>query len=242
MTTNNQKFIDGSWYDEQYGTDGTLYNMNYVKNDQPLWAKQMNQHCVDLAIAYTGISPDAKILDLGSGVGYYMNSWEHRGFDVCGIEISKTAVEISKQPKMVCGQVQDMSCFKDKQFNLVYSAALFEHIDSSIVNKVFKECCRVGEVQVHLISQDKGSDLSHINIKSAEEWAWEFYSLTTEHKIILIPNLLEMGHPFIIIYPEDKELPYQLHRYVKNYDKEGIIIMDRELYQQKERGDIDEET
>jgi len=216
MTTNNQKFIDGSWYDEQYGTDGTLYNMNYVKNDQPLWAKQMNQHCVDLAIAYTGISPDAKILDLGSGVGYYMNSWNHRGFDVCGIEISKVALQAAKQPKMIHGSVQDMSCFEDNQFDLVYSAALFEHIDQSIFNDVFKECCRVGIMQVHLISQSKGMDLSHINVKSAIEWVHEFHLATTDYKIILIPNILEQAHPFIMIYPEEKTLPYHLYRYIIN--------------------------
>jgi len=242
MIINNQKFIDGSWYDEQYNMNDSLYNIHYIKNEQPVWAKQMNQHCVDLTIAYTGILSDAKILDLGSGVGYYMNSWQYRGFDVHGIEISKIAIKASKQSNMVHGSVQDMSCFKDKQFDLVYSAAFFEHIDESIFNDVFKECCRVGVIQVHLISQDKGTDPSHINIHSAEEWAWKFYSSTTDYKIILIPNLLETGHPFIIIYPEGKKLPYQLHRYVKNYDKEGIIIMNRELYQQKERGDIDEET
>ena len=223
----NEKFISGEWYEEQYKTEGSLYHTHYVKNKQPLWAKQMNQHCVDLTIAYTGISPNAKILDLGSGIGYYMNAWQYRGYDVRGIEISKLAVELSKQPKMVCGSVEDMSCFEDKQFDLVYSAALFEHIDSSIFEKVFEECCRIGDIQIHLISQDKGTDPSHINIKSAEEWAWDFYSLTTEHKVFLIPNLLEKGHPLIIIYPEEKELPFQLSRYshINEVTNNGVVFV-----------------
>lgn len=223
----NEKFINGEWYEEEYSKKESLYYQHYIEKDQPLWAKQMNQHCIDLTIAYTGISSDARVLDLGSGVGRDMEAWQSRGYDICGIDISKTAVKSSGQSKMVCGSVVDMSCFKDKQFDLIYSAALFEHIDSSIFEKVFKECCRIGDIQVHLISQDKGTDPSHINIKIAEEWAWDFYSLTTDHKIFLIPNLLEKGHPLVVIYPDNKELPYQLnrYRYINGEPSNGVVFV-----------------
>lgn len=225
MTINNQEFIDGSWYENQYKTKGSIYSSIYIEQETPKWAKQMYRHCSDLAIAYSGINSDGKILDLGSGVGNYVRAFQDRNFDTHGIEISSEAVKLSNNEKIICGSIQNMYFFKDKQFDLVFSAALFEHLDNSIVEKCFLECKRISDIQIHLISQDRGHDPSHINIKKAEEWAWELFSLTTDDWIFLIPNLLEKDHPIIIVYSENKPMPYHLERLVQsyNYNKEVII-------------------
>jgi len=203
----NQKFINGSWYEEQY-RDG-WYRSQYINSDEPQWARECKAYYINRILMYTGLDLSAKILDLGSGVGQFIRAWQKRGFmDVHGIEISMTAVANSGIPTLRQGTVQNMP-YKNNEFDLVFSSALFEHIDDTILDDVLKECFRVGAIQAHTLCLDKGSDPSHITIKSAEEWLNVFEQYTQGLTFVVADELL-LTSPLLIVLPNDKYLSYPL--------------------------------
>jgi ubiquinone/menaquinone biosynthesis C-methylase UbiE len=164
-----------------------------------------------MVAALMGISTKDKILDLGSGVGYYVKSWIDNGYKhTKGIEISKTAIENSKvSSRLTHGSVADMRMFHDKEFDLVFSSAFFEHVDDSILETVIKECTRIGKKQAHLIDyagktnpKEVEIDPSHINMKSAKEWHKIFYD-TTLQPVMLFDDLLQGDWPIVGVLDVD---------------------------------------
>lgn len=199
--SDNSRYITGEWYEDEYRSG--WYKEQYFDTQREQWAIECDRYCVDLMIAYTGLSRSAKILDLGSGVGHIMRTWQTRGYiNVKGIEISQTAVRLSNNPNIHCGSVADMSMFKDKEFDLVCSVALLEHIDESILPRTIKEIVRVGHRQAHFVAHEKGDDPGHINIKTAEEWSIAI----TEHggnSTLILPNVLDVRSPLYLSMPKD---------------------------------------
>lgn len=208
QATDNQKFIDGSWYEEEY-LNGH-YRTEYIDKGTPKWAKECQTYYVNRILMYTGLPLSAKILDLGSSIGQCMQTWQERGFkEVYGIEISHIAVFHSSLPNLRQGTVQNMP-YKDKEFDLVFSSALFEHIDESILEDVLKECIRVGVMQAHTLCLDKGTDPSHINIKTPQEWLEAFEKHTNDLLFVISDEFLLTG-PVLIVLPEER-LSYPLGR------------------------------
>ncbi len=74
----NQQFIDGSWYDIEYGSK--WYKSQYIDSDYPEWARQADTYGVRFMAMCSGIPLTAKILDCGSGVGRIMQAWIENGF------------------------------------------------------------------------------------------------------------------------------------------------------------------
>jgi len=206
--TDNQKFIDGSWYEDQY-LNGH-YRDEYLIKGTPQWAKETKAYYINRILMYAGFPLSIKILDLGASCGQSMRAWQERGFkDVHGIEISHIAVLHGGMPTLRQGTVQNMP-YKDKEFDLVFSSALFEHIDESILDDVLKECFRVGVAQAHCLCLDKGTDPSHINMKTPDEWLKVFEKYTKDLAFIVSDELMGTG-PLLIVLPED-QIPYPLGR------------------------------
>ena len=200
----NKYFITGQWYEHEYSCK--WYGHQYIDTPEPEWARQSNLHAVDFCLMCLGLDSDAKILDLGSGVGRIMRTWKRRGFqDIYGLEISKTAVRASGEPNMICGTVADIP-YRDNEFDLVFSVALFEHIDESILERVINECLRVGKRQAHFIGLEFGTDPSHINIKTMAEWSNTFARYSKD-LIAVVENPLVGGDPMLLV------LPYELVTY-----------------------------
>jgi len=201
MINLNEKFIDGSWYEEEY-REG-WYRDRYIEKQEPQWAKECKAYHINCILMFLGLPLTAKILDLGSGVGQFMGAWQERGFgNVHGIEISKTAVSYSNMRNLIQGNVQDMP-FKDGEFDLVFSSAFFEHIDESILDDVLKECFRIGIRQAHTLCLEKGTDPSHINMKTAQGWLERFEKHTKDF-IFIAPDELLNSAPILLVVPENK--------------------------------------
>ncbi len=214
MTAANEKFIDGSWYDREYTTGH--YRREYHR-PHPQWAVEADRYCVDVVTMFTGCDKGIKILDLGSGTGHFMRAWKSRGFsNVSGIEISQVAVDLSGEPTLIQGTIADMP-FKDKEFDLVFSSAVLEHIDDSILPAALSECLRVGKRQAHSIGLDKGTDPSHINIKTISEWQGIFRDAVMSDMIVFsVPHIMGAAvNPFLFCIREDM-LTYPLRESFKN--------------------------
>lgn len=223
----NAQYIDGSWYENEY--QGKWYRENYIEKPEPDWAKQANDYYIGLKILYTGIKPKHKILDLGSSVGRYMEAWQRLGYNkIKGIEISQTAcLHHNSGCEIYQGSVQDMHMFKDKQFDLVQSAAFFEHIDESIIERSIRECFRVGKMQAHTIGLHKGTDPSHINVKSLYEWQRYFEYCADEEKYLIgvLPDPLFEEVPILVCIHEN-DLTYPV---IEAYKKAEIAENEKKV-------------
>lgn len=208
------KYIDGSWYEEEYGNSDKWYHKEYIGQEIPAWAKDSNQHCADLTIMITGLGKGSRILELGCGVGRQLDSFNERGMKAQGIEISPSAA------KHGVGEGRDIvACsavklpFKNNEFDLVYSNAFLEHIDNSILDDVFKEAARVSRRQVHFIGMDKGTDPSHINIKTGTEWFNYFEKMSVNRAVLQLADFISDDLPYYVIAPFDM-FPHQVGKWV----------------------------
>ena len=206
MINPNQKYIDGTWYEEEYGQ--YCYREMYINKPEPEWAVESDQYNVDMVTMIYGLDKNINILDCGSGVGQIIRAWLNRGFrNIKGIEISKIATEHANINHIKHGSVADMSMFKDNEFDLVESVALLEHIDRSIEDQVIKEMLRVGRRQAHIIGMDAGSDPSHLNIKTIEEWGLLFAKHAKDVMIFRLNGLL-LDLPVLLVFRmEDAPFP-----------------------------------
>ena len=166
---------------------------------------------------------DAKILDLGSGVGNVIRSWKEKGYKcVRGIEISGCAVRASGEDCIVEGSVQNMP-FEDKEFDLVCSFALMEHLAESIEEECVREMYRVGKIQAHYLCLDKGQDPSHINMKESADWMGRFKELSPEKYVVYCSTSPFVADaPLLIAIPAEL-MPHQSRAAVLPLAKEETV-------------------
>ena len=87
-----------------------------------------------------------KILEVGSNIGIQLALLQKMGFEnLYGIEINKTAVELSKKftknVNIIWGSAFDIP-FKDKYFDLVFTSGLLIHIHPNDIKRVLSEIYR----------------------------------------------------------------------------------------------------
>ncbi len=80
-----------------------------------------------------------RILDVGCGIGVYLNFLKKKGFEAYGVDYSGSAVEISKQIRASAMALP----FKDNSFDVVIGMHLIEHLTQKEVRKFLKEVYRV---------------------------------------------------------------------------------------------------
>lgn len=202
---------DREWYEKSYKE--AWYNKVYA-TPAPHWATVSNRFHVHQVIAWLGLDPKQDtVLDLGSGVGRYLDMWEECGFATRGVEHSQTAIDLSGRKNVLCGDIADLSVFADKSFSVAFSAATLEHIPKGEhTNKAIKEMARCARFLAHYIPMEEGGDPSHIHIQPVEEWIAEFsVNLGPEWVVFVLPNAVESTQPLFLATLET-DIPYCLQR------------------------------
>jgi len=197
----HRDFINGSWYEKQY-IEGSYRTMYVDDIEGPDHVQQEYRYHVDLTAAILGFDNDATILDIGAGVGRQMRAFKERGFpNIWGIDISETAVKASREENNILGSLYAMP-FEDKQFDIVFSQAVFEHIAPELEMLAIKECLRVGKIQVHYMCPEKGIDPSHINSIPIEDWIYKWRTLTRD-LVVGVSNPLVPVYPLMVVIPQN---------------------------------------
>ena len=112
-------------------------------------------------INFTGLSPKAKLLEIGAGPGQATEYFVHRGFDITALEISEKQVSFLQEKyagysnfRAICSTFEDVAC-EDNSFDLIYSATAFHWIPPEIgYPKAYRLLHRGGVIAVfwHLAS------------------------------------------------------------------------------------------
>ena len=204
LTSHNEHFINGTWYDNEYKSG--WYKNQYIDTPEPSWAIESKQWCVDFLKGVMQVyPPKCRLLDIGAGVGQFMATFEAMDFECYGIEISQEAVDIGRninqQDRLIQGTIADLP-YANNMFDVAFSSSVLEHIDESILPDAMREMFRVSTMQAHYIGLDHGSDPSHINIKTVDEWLRVFNAYMPDDYICAaISNPLEAESPLFITMP-----------------------------------------
>ena len=101
------------------------------------------------------------VLDIGCGLGKFMNILRASGYDTAGIDTSDFALsECKRKGFKVQKSSADELPFEDESFDSVVSTHLLEHV--SDLEKAFKESIRVAKFRsVHLVPLGPSRDFTH---------------------------------------------------------------------------------
>jgi ubiquinone/menaquinone biosynthesis C-methylase UbiE len=111
-------------------------------------------------------------LDVGCGPGTIIKYIRKLGKSGVNCDFSPSC-----NPDVVCGC--DNLPFEDKQFSVVHSSDLLEHLGFDTIHHTISECQRVADYQLHHIAvdfEDNGVDTCehHITVKPWRWWTNEF--------------------------------------------------------------------
>ena len=84
-----------------------------------------------------------RLLDVGSGFGFFLEEMRNRGWEVVGVEISEKAMSYAKNVLglvLYCGPLEKIG-FPDNHFDVVSGFYVIEHLPSPMV--FLKECYRI---------------------------------------------------------------------------------------------------
>jgi len=134
----------------KFGKEYTLRNLKTLKEIDKLYLENFGITRTKLNREFIGnLNRSIKILEVGANVGIQLAFLQKMGFkNLCGIEINRKAIELSKSftknIEIIQGMAQD-NPFKDNYFDLVFTSGLLIHIPSSKIEKVMAEIHRVAK-------------------------------------------------------------------------------------------------
>lgn len=208
----NKSFIDGSWYEKQYSTPGERYHDMY-RGQIPEWAKNANSfHVAQVMTWLYDVNEDPAVLEVGCGVGNYLFAWGSKTHQAWGVDVSASAAQMARlrgEDVAVARADELVAAFTQWKhpprggFDLVFTAAVMEHIDVSVTKKALQEFAKVAPLQAHYIPLEKGDDPSHIHVQPVEAWVAEFKEALPGYRIYVVDNALERTQPLYIVVDND---------------------------------------
>lgn len=115
---------------------------NYSRNDylSPITIKRYNE----LLDKFEAFRKTNKILDVGCGIGYFLEEAKNRGWEVYGTEFTNDAVEICKSKGIKISEgILDINNYSEGSFDIITSFEVIEHINNPVEEiKKFKYLLR----------------------------------------------------------------------------------------------------
>lgn len=142
----------------------------------------------DRMAAHYGLKAGQRVLDVGCGKGFLLYDLTQAvpGLEAYGLDISRYAVENSKEEIRDCLQVGDAASlpFPDGHFDFVYSLNTLHNLHCYDLDKALREIVRVGKGNAYICvesyrNEDEKANLLYWQLTceafcTPEEWAWWF--------------------------------------------------------------------
>lgn len=164
------------------------------------------------------------ILEIGAARGYMVKKFNDAGVRSKGLEISHhcqlTRVTNDVIEWDIC---QTPWNFKDKEFDLAFSTAVFEHIPEEHLDAVLKEMDRVSKRGLHGIDfggNDDGFDKTHCTLRTKEWWLERMPST----QLVVDKEDLERGNVAVHIPAGDNKLKVNFGSFINMFHNGWINI------------------
>ena len=145
---------DSSYYDKDYFLNamGSMYGKQDGKGGYVFYPYteeyQLNRD-KDFYDIYLNILKPKTAIVLGCARGYGVRILRDAGVDAIGVDISEYAIENCDEKikdYVYCGDICDLSMFKDKSFDILFAVDVLEHIKVPDLYKAIDECVRLSDL------------------------------------------------------------------------------------------------
>jgi len=115
------------------------------------------------------------VLDVGCGMGLYVNEFDKLGIDVQGFDGSPAAIRQTVAKKNLVWQedIRDLDT-SDKKYDMVLCVEVAEHIPKKYANKLVKHLTSAGDLVIFSASPKGLGGTNHINEQPIEYWLDKF--------------------------------------------------------------------
>ena len=120
-----------------------------------------------IVVRVSRVKPDAKILDIGSGIGKQAFAFADKGYDVTGIDLIEGKIKKASERNQHINlnfRVADATSmpFADNQFDVSYASFVFHEISGSIRKQILQEMARVTKPPGLIMIVDYSSPINWI--------------------------------------------------------------------------------
>lgn len=167
------------------------------------------------------IKKGERVLDLGSGPGFFANEFARKGASVVGVELSKELVAESKKKypalEFYAGSAEDLSFVKTATIDKMAAILAFQNMDN--LHKVIKECARVIKTGGKLFIV-----MTHpaFRVLKKSEWGWDERNKIQYRRIdgYLSESKEKIAmHPSMGMGATPEEYTISFHRPIQTYFK-----------------------
>lgn len=170
--------LDASFYDKEYFEEGVGYKGYTTSFSGKFKANVSNLYRALLIKLF--FNPKS-VLDVGCATGILVRYLRSLGVNAQGIEISKYALSRADdrvKEYLKYGDILNIPC-KDKEFELVVTFNVLEHIEAPLLKKAVTECCRVSSKYcLHKVFTSEnwwmkvfhGKNISHFSVFNKLWW------------------------------------------------------------------------
>lgn len=185
-----------------------------------------------------------RVLDIGSGPGFFANEFAKKGAKVTGVEISKTLIAESKKNypalEFHAGPAENMSFLKNSAFDKVAAILALQNMDNP--HKVLAECSRVlkpnGKLYIVMTHPAfrvlKGSGWGWDPVKGVQYRRIDKYLSESKEKIAMHPSVGSGEFP--------EEYTVSFHRpmqfYFKLLKNSGFVVSGLEEWESNKKSEV----
>lgn len=167
------KIVDPSIYDEKYFEAGIQNKISSYSGYE--FEERYNQNAKDLIDEFK----PQKVLDVGCAKGFLVKGFKNNNVYAVGCDISEYA--ISKCPEdiknyVAVASITNLAGYRSGAFDLVIAYDVLEHLTDKQLELAIEElkrtCSKDGVVSIQTPpkKEDWDNDVTHINIKSLQDW------------------------------------------------------------------------
>lgn len=185
------------------------------------------------------------VLEVGCARGYVLKRIQDAGIRGQGIEISKHCYLTRVCDPVVRWDVCKTPWpFGNKEFDLVYSVAVMEHIPEQHLSAVIEEMARVGKRVLHGVDfgeHDDGFDKTHTSLHNRDWWFNRFAKFFPPNNIEIVDKeTLEQGQYPESLFTGDGKLKVNVGSFttMHHYGWKNVDIHDLQQFAQSYRYDF----
>lgn len=157
------------------------------------------------------------ILEIGAARGYMVKKFNDAGVRAKGVEISHHCQLTRATNDVIEWDICNTPWpFRDKEFDLAFSTAVFEHIPEEYLPSIFKELERVTNRGLHGIDfgeNDDGFDKTHCTLRTPDWW----HERMPKSQIVVDKEDLEKGNVSIHIPAGDEKLKINFGSFINMF-------------------------
>jgi len=211
-----------------YQSEYSVWGKDLEKNEKIIAESKKQAFFYQLKKLLQFIRPEnKKLLDIGTGKGYFLEEAEKVGFDVFGLDISQYACESSQKKfkgKIFQGELSD-SAYPENYFDVVSATDFIEHISDP--QKLLREISRIIKPKgfLFLITPD-------ISSFSRKIWGRRWFQYKYEHVIYWEQKTLQrllQNHDFEIVFCRSNYKRFQLGYYRFYFQKYAFFGLRKPL-------------